>query len=270
VLSVLFLTYVTLLQSLTIPFNSERPRATVDMIRSAVNRPSNHSGRKTNRCGATFDPISQGLSPVYLPAHFEERNPQVLLELMQASPLATLISQKGGELDANHIPLRTQLDAQGHFLLTGHVARSNPLWKCAGQAFLVVFHGPQAYVTPSWYPSKKVNGKVVPTWNYAVVHARGVLAVHDDDTWLAQFLPQITDEQEAQVQSHWKVSDAPADYLQQMRKAIVGISISVESIVGKFKVSQNRPEADREGVRAGMQAFNAQAANMVPPPKATK
>jgi transcriptional regulator len=144
--------------------------------------------------------------------------------------------------------------------LRAHVARANPVWRDGAGDALVIFQGPALYVTPSWYPSKREGGKVVPTWNYAVVHASGVLRAIDDATWLRAFVTRLTDRHEGRRAAPWKVTDAPADYVDKMLTAIVGIELPVARLVGKWKVSQNRPAADRAGVIAGLEADGDDAA----------
>jgi transcriptional regulator len=140
-----------------------------------------------------------------------------------------------------------------HGLLRGHVARANPLWReAAGHDVLAVFSGPQAYITPSWYPTKAATAKVVPTWNYAVVHAHGPLRAIEDAPWLHALVRDLTQRHEASRAHPWQVSDAPDDYVQQMLRAIVGIEIPLTALIGKWKVTQNRSEADRLGVVAGL------------------
>jgi transcriptional regulator len=138
-------------------------------------------------------------------------------------------------------------------VLRGHVARANPLWReASGHEVLAVFLGPQGYVSPSWYPSKAATAKVVPTWNYAVVHARGVLRAIEDKQWLRSFVERLTRVHESPRAHPWQVADAPPDYLEQMLHAIVGIEVDVVAIDAKWKVSQNRSAADRLGVVAGL------------------
>ena len=133
------------------------------------------------------------------------------------------------------------------------MARANPLWRHAdGQQVMAVFRGPQAYVSPSFYPSKAVHHKVVPTWNYAVVHAHGALRAIDDAPWLHALVSRLTGQHEASRDQPWAVDDAPPDYVRQMLGAIVGIEIAVERMVGKWKMSQNRSAEDRDGVRRGL------------------
>jgi transcriptional regulator len=192
---------------------------------------------------------------MYLPRHFEQNDPDALQTLMREHPLATVVTHAGdGSLTANHVPLVYDPEAGEHGTLRGHVARANPLWREApsGSAVLAVFQGPQAYVSPSWYASKTETGKVVPTWNYAVVHAHGTLRVIDDAAWLRDFVNRLTDTHEAGRAAPWAVSDAPADYVEQMLKAIVGFEIAVTRLAGKWKVSQNRQAADRDGVARGL------------------
>ncbi len=200
---------------------------------------------------------------MYLPNHFEETRPEVLDALMANHPLATLVTLGTHGLEANHIPLIARRTAQGQWVLEGHVARANTLWRQAGQDFLVIFQGAQTYVSPAWYVSKKEHGKVVPTWNYVVVHAQGKLIAHDDPVWLQEFLGRLTQAHEARVASDWKITDAPDDYIAQLKQAIVGIEIRVTRILGKWKVSQNRPAADRAGVKAALEQRDPQSAKLI-------
>jgi transcriptional regulator len=189
---------------------------------------------------------------MYLPKHFEQHDPQALQALMREHPLAALVSTGADGVTADHLPL--EYDAATN-TLRGHVARANPLWQHAdGQPVLAVFRGAQAYVTPSWYPSKAATHKVVPTWNYTVVHAHGTLRAVADAPWLHALVSRLTGHHEAPRAQPWAVSDAPDDFVQQMLRAIVGIEIPVARLVGKWKVSQNRNEADRLGVADGLAA----------------
>jgi transcriptional regulator len=191
---------------------------------------------------------------MYLPAHFEQADPQALHALMRAYPLATLVSTGAQGLTADPVPLEFDPDAGAHGTLRGHVARANPLWQQANlQPVLAVFQGPQAYISPNWYATKAQTHKVVPTWNYCIVQARGTLHAIEDATWLHALVSRLTRTHEAGQAAPWAVSDAPADYVQQMLRAIVGIEIPLTSLVGKWKVSQNRGEADRAGVAAGLE-----------------
>ena len=201
---------------------------------------------------------------MYLPAHFAESRTEVLHALMRARPFATLVTQGASGPDANHLPLHLDVDASPQGRLVGHVARANPLWREAeDSAVLAIFHGPQAYVTPSWYPTKHEHGKAVPTWNYVVVHARGRLRVVDDAAWLRRQLELLVDSHEASFAEPWRVADAPPDYIDKMLAAIVGIEIEITELAGKWKISQNRSEADRLGVAQGLAAEPAASAQAV-------
>ena len=187
---------------------------------------------------------------MYLPKHFEQQDPAALHGLMLQHPLATLVSTAADGITADHVPLEYDVDSR---TLRGHVARANPLWQHAdGQPVLAIFSGPQAYVSPSWYPSKASTHKVVPTWNYTVVHAHGRLQAVEQAPWLHALVTRLTAHHEAPRPTPWAVADAPDDYVQQMLRAIVGIQIPVERLVGKWKISQNRSEPDRLGVAAGL------------------
>jgi transcriptional regulator len=199
---------------------------------------------------------------MYLPKHFEQPDTDAVAQLLAAHPLATLAWPTAAGPEAEHLPLlwdRSPGDG-AHGTLRGHVARANPVWReAAGQPVLAVFRGPQAYVTPSWYPSKAANAKVVPTWNYAVVHLRGRLHAVEDAPWLRALVGRLTDTHEASFAHRWQVSDAPEDYIAQMLRAIVGIEIVVEAVQGKWKMSQNRSAADRAGVAAGLESITSDA-----------
>ena len=193
---------------------------------------------------------------MYLPAHFEEKRPEVLHELLRTHPLGLLVTLNGAaQLQANSVPFVLDADPAGApGILRAHVARANPLWReaAAQTESLVVFQGPQAYVSPSFYPSKAEHGKVVPTWNYVMVQARGRLRAIEDATWLHAFVTRLTDRHESKRARPWAVSDAPADYIQTMLGAIVGIEIVLTALTGKWKVSENRSAADRAGVVQGL------------------
>ena len=194
---------------------------------------------------------------MYLPKHFEQRDREQLIALMRERPLATLITIAVDAPSADLIPLEYIADEGEHGMLRGHVARANPLWQRAGTTALAVFTGPEADISPGWYASKQEHGKVVPTWNYTMVQGRGVLRAVDDAPWLHALVTRLTDHHEAAQTKPWQVSDAPDDYVQRMLRAIVGFEITLTSLVGKWKVSQNRSAADREGTAQGLAAAHA-------------
>lgn len=200
---------------------------------------------------------------MYLPSHFAEQRPGVLHKLIDDHPLGLLITLAGAGADAdasaglqaNPVPFFLDADrAGGPGILRAHVARANPVWReaRADVEALVVFQGAQAYVSPSWYPAKAEHGKVVPTWNYVTVQARGALRAIDDAAWLRAFVTRLTRHHEAAQAKPWAVTDAPPEYVDSMLRAIVGIEIVLSSLVGKWKVSQNRSVADRTGVVRGL------------------
>lgn len=200
---------------------------------------------------------------MYLPTHFEQTDPAAVAKLVADRPLATLAWSGPDGLAAEHLPLLWDRGAGDgpHGTLRGHVARANPVWRdAAGQSVLAVFGGAQAYVTPSWYASKAATAKVVPTWNYAVVHLRGRLRAVEDAPWLRALVGRLTDTHEAAFEHRWQVDDAPADYVAQMLRSIVGVEIVVESAQAKWKASQNRSAADRAGVAAGLESIGSDEA----------
>ncbi len=184
---------------------------------------------------------------MYTPSYFRETRTEALHGLMLEYPFATLVTHTAAGLTANHLPFEL-VDG----VLHGHVARGNELARMDGAEVLLVFRGPDGYITPNWYPSKHETGREVPTWNYAVVHVHGRLRVIDDAAWLRRLLETLTDHHEAGQPQPWKVSDAPADHIDKSLRAIVGIAIAIERIEGKFKLSQNHPAANRAGVIRGL------------------
>jgi transcriptional regulator len=199
---------------------------------------------------------------MYLPKHFEETDTARLHAFIAAHPLGLLITSDARGLNANPIPFMLVPERGEHGTLIGHVARANPVWRdtLAGSQALVVFQGAQAYISPNWYPSKKEHGKVVPTWNYATVQARGVLQVHDDREAVRAVVQALTTRHEATQPAPWAVADAPADYIDTLLGMIVAIELPIHSLVGKFKQSQNRGTAERLGVEAGLTAMGEDAA----------
>jgi transcriptional regulator len=188
---------------------------------------------------------------MYIPQSFEENNINELHELIRAHPLSVLVTMKNGVPEVNHIPL---LLSEG--VLTGHIARANTLWKDHPQEaeVIAVFHGPENYISPSWYATKEESGKVVPTWNYTAVHAKGKIRFIHEAEWLIRHLGEITSHNEKPFPQPWQVSDAPSEYIEQLVKAVVGIEIQITSLQGKWKVSQNRPEVDRKSVVENLNA----------------
>jgi transcriptional regulator len=193
---------------------------------------------------------------MYVPAHHEEADLSVLHALIKAHPLGAWVIAGDDGLVANHIPFLIDPAAGPFGTLIGHVARANPVWRSfsAETPSLIIFQGAETYITPSWYPSKQAHGRAVPTWNYAVVHAHGLPRAIEDRDWLRTHVTRLTNTHEANKAQPWKVTDAPADFTTRLLDAIVGIEIPITKLVGKWKTSQNRPEADKLGVIEGLTA----------------
>ena len=189
----------------------------------------------------------------YIPPHDEVNDPAVLGRFVAEHPLALLVTHDGTRPDADAVPLLLR-EAPSGLELVGHVARANPLWRAAGHrgTALAVFGPTGHYVSPSWYPSKKDHHRVVPTWNYLVVHVWGELEVHTDARWILRAVAQLTNAMEDGRDLPWRVGSAPPDFLSDMVDHIVGVSIGVNRMVGRFKVGAQRTEADRLGALAGI------------------
>jgi len=196
---------------------------------------------------------------MYLPSHFAEQRLDVLHGLIERHPLGALVRLDGDGLAADHIPFELA-PASGeapYGILRAHVARANPLWRQDGAAVLAIFQGPSAYISPERYDLQAVEGRAVPTWNYAVVHAHGRLRTIDDAGWLLAHMHRMTRRQEEAHGHGWSVDAAPRDYIDKLVRATVGIEIAVERLQGKWKASQNRSEAERARIAdaTGMSAY---------------
>ena len=193
---------------------------------------------------------------MYTPRAFALDDLPELQQLIQHTRLAQLVTMGEHGLQASHLPLLLNPDEGSNGTLYGHLAKANPQWKDLqnGSEALVIFAGAEAYISPAFYPAKAEHGKVVPTWNYIAVHAYGTPEVFSDAERLLRLVTALTDRHEAGRAQPWKVSDAPADYIDGMLKAIVGFALPVERLIGKRKLSQNRSQADMAGVRDGLAA----------------
>ena len=192
---------------------------------------------------------------MYVPSSFAETRVEIMHALIQQYPLGNLVTLDPDGLTGNHLPFELA-DSGGEFgVLRAHVARNNPFWRSVSRDVdaLVMFQGPQAYISPGWYPSKAIDGRAVPTWNYISVHAHGPLQMRDDAEWLRAHLGRLTQKHEAGQPVPWRLDEAPPAYLEQLLTLIVGIEIPIGRLQGKWKVSQNRSDADRDGVIAGLQ-----------------
>lgn len=193
---------------------------------------------------------------MYIPAQFLEERPEVLSAFIERHPLGTLIALSSDGLTADHVPMLWSAGNGTRGFLRGHIARANPLWQALthDSPVLVVFHGASRYITPSWYPAKQEHGKVVPTWNYSVVHAHGTIRFFDDRDHLLDAVTTLTAAMESARDTPWRVADAPATYIDALLSRIVAFEIAVTRVVGKFKASQHRPDIERERVAAGLRA----------------
>jgi len=190
---------------------------------------------------------------MYVPNHFRESDTEKLHQYIRDYGLGFLVVADSGGIEANHVPFHLITNSSlGR--LQCHVARNNPVWQrlVEGAPVLVVFQGPDAYVSPGWYPTKAETGRVVPTWNYLAVHAEGTARVIEDADWLKQHLHQLTAQHESAMEEPWSVDDAPSEFTEGLVKAIVGIEIEIKTLTGKLKASQNLPERNRAGVRSGL------------------
>ncbi|WP_407363459.1 FMN-binding negative transcriptional regulator (plasmid) [Pseudomonas luteola] len=192
---------------------------------------------------------------MYLPPPFKETDPAVLHRFVKEHPLGALVIQGSHGLSAEHLPFLLESEETGLGILKAHVARASQLWQEALNGHdetLVIFQGPSAYISPSWYASKLETHRVVPTYNYATVHAYGRIKVRDDAQWVRGLVARLTRAHEATQDTPWRMTDAPADFIDEQLSRIVGIEIHVSRLEGKWKMSQNRSEADRKGVLQGL------------------
>jgi transcriptional regulator len=204
---------------------------------------------------------------LYVPPLFKEDRIDVLHAAMRGSGLATLVTLTADGLIASHVPMLLDPDPTPYGTLLGHVARPNPQARGAvpGVQALAIFQGPDAYITPSWYATKRANGKVVPTWNYVTIHAYGPVEFFDDTERLRAIVTRLTEREERARAEPWAVTDAPADFIDGMLRGIVGFALPIARLEGKWKMSQNRPAEDRAGVVAGLEADGVEdVAELIP------
>jgi transcriptional regulator len=193
---------------------------------------------------------------LYIPPSNSENRPEVLFDFIEAHPFAALVTAGPEGLFATHLPFVLDRSRGTSGFLQGHIARANPhhrLLLTSAEA-LVIFSGPDAYISPGWYPAKAEHGKVVPTWNYIAVHVHGAIRFTDEASFLRPHLETLTARNE-QFRNHpWSIQDAPAEYISELQRAIVGLEIEITRLEGKWKMSQNRPPADIDGVVQGLSA----------------
>lgn len=201
----------------------------------------------------------------YRPPHVREDDPAVLLPLIERHPLAALVTVDDGVPAVTYAPMLMRTDADGTRYLEAHIARANDQWKPGDGPGVALFRVAQHYISPSWYATKKIDGKVVPTYDYVSIEARGTVRFIHDRDWLEGFVRRLTDDQEARIDSHWSIDDAPHDYMESQLKAIVGVQMRVESLLGLFKLNRHHPQANIEGIRAGLERLDTLDARTIEP-----
>ena len=202
---------------------------------------------------------------MYNPPHFKEDRSEIIRAAIRQSRIATLVTQGADGFDASHVPMLLDDEPAPHGRLIGHISRANPQWRTAtpGAAALAIIMGPEAYISPAWYPTKRETGKVVPTWNYVAIHAHGALRFFHDADRLLALVTRLTETHEARRAEPWAVSDAPPDFIQSQLKGIVGFELDIARLEGKWKMSQNRLKQDRVGAREGLAREGGEAETTV-------
>ena len=200
---------------------------------------------------------------MYTPTAFREARLPELHAAIESIAFASLISTTADGLQVSHIPLLLAPEEGPYGTLYGHVARANAHAGCNGMPSLAIFLGPHAYISAGWYPGKQTHGEEVPTWNYIAVHAHGILTTFDDPAALSELLRKLTDRHERAMPTPWRVDDAPTDYIDRNLKAITGLRLPIDRLEGKWKLSQNRTDADREGVLAGLDQQDDEASRQM-------
>ncbi|MCE2570870.1 FMN-binding negative transcriptional regulator [Motilimonas eburnea] len=197
---------------------------------------------------------------MFIPKAFRQENIQACLALMQAYPFATLVAQSDEGIEVYHLPMVLKPNGESG-LLQGHIAKANPLWQkvASGTQVQVIFNGPNCYISPNHYPTKAEDGRAVPTWNYAVVHVQGKINFTRDPDWIMTCIQDLTSIHEADSATPWTFDEAPPGYIERMLPAIVGIEIEITGIQGKWKLSQNQPRVNQQGVINGLNALTPQS-----------
>ncbi|TXM07436.1 FMN-binding negative transcriptional regulator [Vibrio parahaemolyticus] len=193
---------------------------------------------------------------MYIPAKFKQKNIEELVAIMQQYPFATLVANSSDGIEVTHLPVLLE-QSDGELVLKAHVAKANKIWEKveSDSDIIVIFNGPNCYISPNYYPTKAENGKAVPTWNYVVVHAKGKVSYSHNSEWIYSVIDKLTTEHESTLDNPWSVADAPEGFIDKMLPAIVGLEIKISSITGKWKLSQNQPEVNKQGVIRGLDAL---------------
>lgn len=190
---------------------------------------------------------------MHIPSKFKQNDEKQLKSMMREYPFATLITHSESGIEATHLPVIIT-NTQGKDIVQAHIAKANNIWQSTkeGADVLLIFNGPNCYISPNYYPTKKESGKAVPTWNYVAVHVRGKIAFIHDEQWIYNMIDALTTEHEYEQETPWSMSDAPQSYIKKMLPAIVGIEITIDSMEGQWKLSQNQPEINKTGILQGL------------------
>ena len=197
---------------------------------------------------------------MYIPAKFKQENIEDLISIMRQYPFATLVANSYDGIEVTHLPVLLE-KVNDELVLKAHVAKANKIWRQveSGSEVLVIFNGPNCYISPNHYPTKAENGKAVPTWNYVVVHAKGSISYSHDTEWIYSVIDKLTTEHESTLDNPWSITDAPEEFIDKMLPAVVGLEIIINSISGQWKLSQNQPEVNKQGVISGLNAHGDHA-----------
>ena len=201
---------------------------------------------------------------MHIPSKFKQSEESQLKRIIREYPFATLITHSESGLEATHLPVILNC-VEGIDVIQAHMAKANKLWLSIKEnsEILLIFNGPNCYISPNYYPTKKESGKAVPTWNYVVVHVKGRVSFIHDEKWLYNLIDSLTSIHESSQETPWSIADAPDTYIKKMLPAIVGIEVSIDSIEGQWKLSQNQPEINKVGVVKGLEAHNVDVSKLV-------
>jgi transcriptional regulator len=201
---------------------------------------------------------------MHIPSKFKQKDGRQLKDLIREYPFATLITQSEYGIEATHFPVILNC-IEGKDIIQAHIAKANKIWEVVkeGSEILLIFNGPNCYISPNYYPTKKETGKAVPTWNYVVVHVKGRISFIHDEKWVYNMIDSLTSIHESNQDIPWSMADAPETFIKKMLPAIVGIEISIDSIEGQWKLSQNQPEANKLGVVKGLELHESDVSKLV-------
>ena len=201
---------------------------------------------------------------MHIPSKFKQKNESQLKDLIREYPFATLITQSESGIEATHLPVILNC-IKGKDIIQAHIAKANKIWEVVkeGSEILLIFNGPNCYISPNYYPTKKETGKAVPTWNYVVVHVKGRISFIHDEKWVYSMIDSLTSIHESNQDIPWSMADAPETFIKKMLPAIVGIEISIDSIEGQWKLSQNQPQANKLGVVKGLEPHKSDVSKLV-------